>query len=107
MTYAALEYEPELDVLRAVLGILGAIVTRAESAIPLCPRARRTTAALTLRNRLIISWASAARSTSGPLLMCIATPGAFAAGGIASFRCPLDAASHGGRPPFWLLQPAK
>ena len=53
-----------MDILRAVLGILGAIVTRAESAIPLCPRARRTTAALTLRNRLIISWASAA----GPLL---------------------------------------
>jgi hypothetical protein len=32
MTYAALEYEPELDVLRAVPDILGAIVTRAESA---------------------------------------------------------------------------
>ncbi len=33
MTYAALEHEPELDVLRSVLGISGAIVTRAESAL--------------------------------------------------------------------------
>ena len=33
MTYDdTLENRPELDVLRAVLGILGAIVTRAESA---------------------------------------------------------------------------
>jgi hypothetical protein len=33
MTHAALEHEPELDVLRSVLGISGAIITRAESAI--------------------------------------------------------------------------
>jgi hypothetical protein len=39
MTYAALEHEPEPDVLRAVLGILGAIVTPCRVGDPSLTRA--------------------------------------------------------------------